>query len=58
MAQNNRIIKPEPNMLKTLPIIASSTSYQVFLCYLYVITYYSYLAIYVLLFQALTSRET
>ena len=39
------VIKPEPNILKTLPIIPSSTSqeiYPLFLLYSHTITYYSY----------------
>ena len=55
--------KPEPNMLKTLPIIAipSSTS-QKFTHYSYFILIllpiYSYFILFVLLFCVLTSRET
>ena len=53
--------KPEPNMLKILPIIPSSTSqkiYSLFLFYSHIITYYSYFIHFVLLFCVLTSRET
>ena len=37
---------PEPNMLKTLPIIPSSTSQKIhplFLFYVHIITYYSHI---------------
>ena len=54
-------VKPEPNMLKTLPIIPSSTSqkiYPLFLFYSHIITYYSYFILFVLLSYVLTSRET
>ena len=54
-------IKPEPNMLKSLPVIVSSTSqkiYPLFLFYSHIITYYSYFILFVLLFCVLTSRET
>ena len=53
--------KHERNILKTLPIIPSSTSqkiYPLFLFYSHVITYYSYFILFVLLFCVLTSRET
>ena len=53
--------KPEPNMLKTLPIIPSSTSqkiYPLFLFYSHIITYYSYFILFVLSFCVLTSSET
>ena len=54
--------KPEPNMLKILPIIPSSTSqkiYPLFLFYSHIITYYSYFIRFVLLFCVLhASRET
>ena len=48
-------------MLKTLPIIPSSTSqkiYPLFLFYSHIITYYSYFILFVLLVCVLTSRET
>ena len=48
-------------MVKTLPIIPSSTSqkiYLIFLFYSHIITYYSYFILFVLLFCVLTSRET
>ena len=44
--QNPFTYKPEPNMLKILPIIPSSTSqknYQLFLFYSQFITYYSHI---------------
>ena len=53
--------KPEPNMLKILPNIPSSTSqkfYPLFLFYSHIITYYSHTILYVLLFMVLTIRET
>ena len=40
------VVKPEPNMLKILPIIPSSTSqkfYPLFLFYSHIITYYSHI---------------
>ena len=48
-------------MLKTLPIIPSSTSqkiYPLFLFYSHIITYYSYFILFVLLVYVLTSRGT
>ena len=50
-----------PNMLKSLPIIPSSTSqkiYSLFLFYSHIITYYSYFILFISLFCVLTSRET
>ena len=53
-------IKPEPNMLKILPIIPSSTSQKIPIV-LILFTYYNLLFPYysfALMFQVLTSRET
>ena len=49
--------KPEPNILKILLIIPSSTSqkiYPLFLFYSHIITYYSHVILYALLLQVLT----
>ena len=46
--------KPEPNMLKILPIIPSNTSQDVFLLFLFyshIITYYSHVILYGLFFR-------
>ena len=51
------VIKPEPNMLRILLIIPFRTSQKIPII-LHIITYFSHIIFYALLFQVLTSRET
>ena len=53
-SKNYESTKPEPNLLKILPIIPSSTSqkiYPLFLFYSHIIVCYSYIIVYALLFR-------
>ena len=53
--------KPEPNMLKILPIIPFSISqkfYPLFLFYSHIITYYSHFVLLAFIVSGINSRET